>query len=110
MHTATTCMPNTLTSWFKVLLPCHRGLSIPTQNIIVPSILPRVMLRFAKTHLYPEWKLHSNTNKDEIESSFMVAVCMIGLGMVGTKMNLNLHHICALCFEVCRDPFFVDSY
>ena len=68
MHMATTCMPNPLTSWFKVLLPCCRGLSILTQNIIVPSIFPRVMLRFAKTHLYPEWKLHSNKNEDHIES------------------------------------------
>ena len=40
----------------------HRGVSIVTQT------LPRVMLTFNESHLYPTWKLHSASGKDEIES------------------------------------------
>ena len=38
-----------------------------------PQSLPRVMLTFAKTHLYPTWKLHSNANINEIESPLTYA-------------------------------------
>jgi hypothetical protein len=48
---------------------CHRGLSIPTRNKHFPSKkLPRVMLTFITTHLYPMWKLHSCTCKDRTHS------------------------------------------
>ena len=31
----------------------------------LPRNRPRVMLTFAKTYLYPTWKLHFDTRKDE---------------------------------------------
>ena len=36
--------------------------------LVSTQILPCVMLKFAKIHFYPTWKLHSGTDKDEIES------------------------------------------
>lgn len=36
--------------------------------MISPRNFPCVMFTFVTTHLYPTWKLHSNTCKNEIES------------------------------------------
>jgi hypothetical protein len=39
-----------------------------TKQLFSPQILSCVMLTVTKTHLYPTWKLHSHTSKDEIKS------------------------------------------
>ena len=39
-----------------------------SKKLFSPPNLPRVMFTFVKTHLYPIWKLHSGTNKDEIDN------------------------------------------
>ena len=42
------------------------------RQLFPPQKLPRVMLTFVTTHLYPTWKLHCDTCKDEIMSPSMV--------------------------------------
>lgn len=38
-----------------------------TQKFALLQLLPFVMPALIKTHLYPTWKLHYGTSKDEIE-------------------------------------------
>ena len=53
------------------------GLSIPTQKLITPQNLPRVMLTLATTYLYLAWNLHSGTCKDVIRSPLWYTIVLM---------------------------------
>ena len=49
----------------------RRTLYSDTKQLVCPQIPPRVTLVFAKTHLYPAWKLHPNTSQGVIGSIYI---------------------------------------
>lgn len=67
------------------------------------QFLPRVTRTWAKTHLYPPWKPHSGTFKDEIERQLDPACTWINV--LGRRLNIlllnPLDYVCPQSLALC---------